>query len=317
MANQKTSISVVITTFNNAEFLDEAIRSCVSQDIADLEIIVIDDGSSNDAAQDVVANYKETSSRVIEFRKQDNAGPSSARNHGLSICTGDMVAFLDGDDYFADKKLSVQSQLLLGLDQDYACVLGATARFNNVERDKRRYTNIVPPEFSGFLDINLFLAGDVRLEGTPGYLFRREALNRVGGFDATLTHNEDFDLILKLAQHYKIHTHNDVVFYQRLHKQSLSQADPIRILNQSLTFAASVAKRHPDISIATLGRHSQRAYFSAALACIKRFRFAEGKWLAIEGRQRYQPMRRNGKLFATLCRLIPAKAKRPGQLTEK
>ena len=106
-------ISVIIPTYNRFELLLQAVDSCLIQDISNLEIIIVDDGSS-DGTQSMVearlaGNWKD---RSIQYVLQDNAGASSARNHGLSIAKGDYVQFLDSDDELLPGKLRKQIDFL-------------------------------------------------------------------------------------------------------------------------------------------------------------------------------------------------------------
>ena len=96
-------ISVIIPVFNGAAFLADAIQSVLAQDHDPLHIIVIDDGSTDDTAT-VAAGFGE---RIL-YRRQENLGPPAARNHGLSMAKGELVAFLDADDLYMPEKFAHQ-----------------------------------------------------------------------------------------------------------------------------------------------------------------------------------------------------------------
>ena len=100
-------ISVTIPTFNRAHLIGHAIDSVLAQTYADVEIIVIDDGSTDNTA-DVVAKYGDR----VRYYRQPNGGLGAARNAGLDRATGDVIAFLDSDDYWFDFKLSLQADLM-------------------------------------------------------------------------------------------------------------------------------------------------------------------------------------------------------------
>jgi glycosyltransferase involved in cell wall biosynthesis len=100
-------VSVTIPTFNRAHLLGHAIDSVLRQTYADVEIIVIDDGSTDNTA-DVVAKYGDR----VRYYWQPNGGLGAARNAGLDRATGDWIAFLDSDDYWFDFKLALQADLL-------------------------------------------------------------------------------------------------------------------------------------------------------------------------------------------------------------
>jgi len=101
-------VSVIIPTYNHGRFVSAAVESALHQDYRPLEIIVIDDGST-DATRAVLAPFGDS----IMYVYQNNAGLPSARNAGINIAKGDFVAFLDADDIWCSNKLSVQMEPML------------------------------------------------------------------------------------------------------------------------------------------------------------------------------------------------------------
>ena len=93
-------ISVIVPVYNNEKYLDKCINSVLKQTYKNLEIIIIDDGST-DSSLDICKRFKETDSRIIIFH-QDKSGPSCARNTGIKISTGEFLAFVDGDDWIEE-----------------------------------------------------------------------------------------------------------------------------------------------------------------------------------------------------------------------
>lgn len=106
--NQPPRVSVIIPTFNRSGYLRQAIASVLAQTYADFEIVVVDDGSTDDTAT-VVASFADP--RIVYLR-QDNAGRSAARNFGMERARGAYLAFLDDDDLFLPQKLAVQAAYL-------------------------------------------------------------------------------------------------------------------------------------------------------------------------------------------------------------
>ncbi len=184
-------ISVVIPTFNCADFLVEAIRSVLAQTYEDYEIIVVDDGSTD---------HTETTLRQfanrIRYIRQEPGGPSVARNRGILEARGELIAFLDADDLWRPAKLARQVEYL---NHHPEAVLvytdftrGPQPGSNNDPR-LRAYKPRDPADpFHALLEEN-FIA-------TPTVMVRREALARSGLFDPTLKGSEDFDLWLRLAK---------------------------------------------------------------------------------------------------------------------
>jgi glycosyltransferase involved in cell wall biosynthesis len=184
-------VSVVIPTFNCADFLVEAIRSVLVQTYEDYEIIVVDDGSTDhtEAALEQFGNR-------VSYIGQAPGGPSVARNRGILEARGELIAFLDADDLWRPTKLSRQVEYL-NHHPEAALVYtdftrGPHPGSNNDSR-LRAYKPRDPADpFHALLEEN-FIA-------TPTVVVRREALARSGLFDPTLKGSEDFDLWLRLAK---------------------------------------------------------------------------------------------------------------------
>ena len=98
-------ISVIITTYNRKAFLKEAVLSVLDQDYKDKEIIIIDDGSTD-------ASHEEVEGFPVKYIWKENGGISSARNKGIAVAKGDHIAFLDVDDLWKKKKLSLQIAMM-------------------------------------------------------------------------------------------------------------------------------------------------------------------------------------------------------------
>lgn len=120
------SFSVVIPCYNGSAFLKETLESALNQTHPPLEVIVIDDGSTDDSA--AIAESFGPPVRVI---RQENQGESVARNKGIKESNGDWVALLDADDYWKPNKLEEQVSLINSLPSDFVCVLTNVFSFSN------------------------------------------------------------------------------------------------------------------------------------------------------------------------------------------
>lgn len=187
-------VSVIIACYNQPRFVGDAIRSVLEQTFADLELIVVDDGST-DATPEAIAHFKDPRLRCI---RQDNRGVAAARNAGFRACRGRYINFLDGDDYFGPEKLSRQVAALEAGDS-FSLAFCDIAEVNAGGNPAGGYS--VKPalgKFAGDL-LPLLLAGGF----APPHVFliRREALEMVGLFDETgaLKGVEDYDLWLRMA----------------------------------------------------------------------------------------------------------------------
>lgn len=164
-------ISVIIPAYNRAAFLLAALESIWEQEYQPLEIILIDDGSIDETAE-VVAAMGE---RVI-YASQKNQGPAAARNHGLRISHGEIIAFLDSDDLWPSGKIRLQiPYLLVPLQYDY--VIGYT-QFVRLPGGRALHPIQQRPGIASNLGAGLY---------------KREVFDRVGGLDEGLLQGEDLD----------------------------------------------------------------------------------------------------------------------------
>ncbi len=182
--------SVVIPTYNRADLLRQALDSVFRQDFANFEVIVVDDGSTEDLSK-LVAGY---GSRT-RFLRQANAGPSAARNNGLDAATGEYVAFLDSDDVWFPWTLSTYHDAIVN-HRSPAFVAGCPHIFHDLrELDSIEHS---PPQTLMFADY--LQSGDAwRWFGVSSFVIQRTALVACGGFASTMTHGEDADLAMSLG----------------------------------------------------------------------------------------------------------------------
>ena len=110
------SVSVVVPTFNRAKLINRALQSVVSQTYRPLDLIVVDDGSTDDTCERVRTEHPHAT-----LLSQSNQGVSAARNRGLSVAQGDWIAFLDSDDTWCESKIERQLQALAKEPQSRIC----------------------------------------------------------------------------------------------------------------------------------------------------------------------------------------------------
>lgn len=181
-------VSVIIPTFNRAALLRRAISSVFLQTWQDLELIVVDDASTDDTAQ-LLQDCRD--SRLVMLRHAGNRGAPSARNTGLDKANGRYVAFLDSDDEWLPEKLSRQIQLIEVCGESVGLVY---TRFLKIGWPRQ-------PEFKairGDASNEILLRNFVGTTSTP--LIRRSCLERSGGFDLSLQSCQDWDLWIRLAR---------------------------------------------------------------------------------------------------------------------
>ena len=200
-------ISCIVPVYNGERYLAESIDSILAQSYRPLEVIVIDDGSTDGSAE-VVARYGDP----VRYARQENAGVAAAFNHGLRLAAGEMIAFLAADDLWHPDKLTLQAELFARDEALDACVT--------------LIQNFWVPELR---------EEQARLESTPiarpmpGYttvtlLARRRVFDLAGAFDAALPHGHDLAWFLRAAERgAAIGMLPRVLVYRRLHQGNRSR----------------------------------------------------------------------------------------------
>jgi glycosyltransferase involved in cell wall biosynthesis len=208
--NKQHRISVIIPTYNHAQHLGEAIESVLSQDYPDMEVIVVDDGSS-DNTREVTTNY---GGKIICV-EQPNGGCALARNAGLNIATGEYIAFLDSDDSLLPGSLLIRAEYLDNHPQ-VGMVCGDVIEVHDARNQRLKSLRVRPPKHP-----ENFRWETVEFCATPSSVMaRRTCFETAGEFETTLRQGQDWHMWVRLALHtnmvyltiplafYKIHDSN-------------------------------------------------------------------------------------------------------------
>ena len=228
-------VSVVIPAYNCEGFIAEAVESIRRQEYGPMEIIIIDDGST-DGTRSCIKKL----GKGIRYVYQLNSGPAAARNRGIGMAKGDVVAFLDADDYWPPGKLKIQLERM-NRDPEVDVVLGRI-RFTGMLREADKRIRFESPD-NTMININL-----------GSGVFRKSVFDRVGLFDESLRHYEDHDWFLRAREKgISIIILKDITLYYRRNENSLSQRktkdDPslIWILKKSLDRRRKQKKAHVEL----------------------------------------------------------------------
>lgn len=188
-------VSVIIPTYNRARFLGGAIRSVLAQSYKDFEIIVVDDCGGDDAESVV----RSCGARGVRYVKHDRQrGGAAARNTGISVATGEYIAFLDDDDEWYPEKLGRQVNAMLESPPEVGGVY--TGYFIIDRADGQIRGQMVPTERGDIYPA--LLAGNC-VGGTSCMLLRRSCFDKVGFFDERLKSFQDYDLWLRTARKFR------------------------------------------------------------------------------------------------------------------
>jgi glycosyltransferase involved in cell wall biosynthesis len=193
-------ISVIIPTYNRAHFLAEAIRSVLNQEYfrespgdSCYELWVVDDGSTDQTGK-IVRSF----GNKVKYFFQEHRGVSAARNRGLSLVSGEFVAFLDSDDIWLEKKIRSQMSFMAAYPRAMVCYTEEIWVRNGVlinpQKKHRKYSGWI---FDKVLPLCLLSLSSA--------LFRKKIFETVGHFDENLPACEDYDLGVRIAHGFPIH----------------------------------------------------------------------------------------------------------------
>lgn len=200
-------VSVVMPTRNRASFLHRAIRSVLEQTETHLELMVVDDASS-DETQEILAQYARTDPRVSCVRNAIAAGGGGARNVGIRSSSGAWVAFIDDDDEWLPEKLARQLALLAEYPAAVACSCGFEQHFPS--------GNVRTIRLQERPSLDDLLIGSV-LGGASMCLCSRDVLEKIGGYDTSLRSGQDWDLWTRLREQGEIVVCREVLVRYQAH----------------------------------------------------------------------------------------------------
>ncbi len=223
-------VSVVIPTFNYARYLGEAIESVLAQTYPAYEIIVVDDGSTDDTPA-VVERY----AGKIRGLRIANGGVSRARNTGVAAATGDLIAFLDADDHWQPRKLELQ--IATFLDHPNAGLIHTGSHVY----DQGTGTSLCV--FSPNRTVDLAELIRCCSVSASSVMVPRAILKRVGHFDEKLVGTEDWDMWLRIALDHPVVGCPEVLVDYRSHEQSLS-SNAHRQFQNSMAVLAKAEQLH-------------------------------------------------------------------------
>jgi glycosyltransferase involved in cell wall biosynthesis len=212
----KGLVSVIIPTYNRADYILGSVNSVLAQSYADFELIIIDDGST-DATVDVVKTIKD--SRVKYYRFDNSSSPGIARNRGIEKAQGQYLAFLDSDDTWAKDKLKKQVSFLEENPDYYLvyskCYLSKDGKITGMSPKKMASGNIFEKLYLSFNFIPVLTVLMRNVAGSGRYFFNP-------GKDKNLFIGEDYDLWLTIAQKEKIGYINEPLAYYTIHSSNMS-----------------------------------------------------------------------------------------------
>ncbi len=205
-------VSVIIPTYNRRALLPQAIASALGQTLSDMEVIVVDDGST-DGTPELLAAWPDPR---VRYHQASHRGACAARNLGLDLARGQYIAFLDSDDRWYPEKLAVQRLRLETSGADV--VFCAFRRYDSADSEPVRFPDVSQPE--GRVDYRRLLGGNMVSTQT---IFGRAAWMKRIRFDERFPRMQDWEYAIRLAQACTLYYHSDVLVDIHIQADSISR----------------------------------------------------------------------------------------------
>jgi glycosyltransferase involved in cell wall biosynthesis len=233
-----SKVSIIMPTYNRAEYIIETIESIRNQTYSNWELIIVDDGS-DDNTEELILQIKD---ERIRFYKAGRIGVNGRiKNIGLEKASGELIAFIDSDDLWAAEKLEKQVTALQQYPEAGFSLTGGynfrklnePVDFFYKQREGVKYDNVFISFFKSELSTT-----------TPSLMLRRECINIAGSFKETSPFS-DIDFILSLACHFKAIILYEPLLYRRLHDSNDSNANWLKGYNKGIEIIQSYKKDLP------------------------------------------------------------------------
>ncbi len=265
-------VSIIIPCYQQAHFLPDAISSILRQTYSDIEIVVVDDGST-DRTREVAISHP-----AVRYVTQSNAGVSDARNTGFGMSRGEYVVFLDADDRLLADAIEIGTR---SLSEHPSCALTFGTFFMiDAEGNRRNPSFPLTSLTYGYKELL-----QENVIGNPGVaLYRRWAISAVGGFDLVNGPAGDYDLYLRIARLFPLACHRHPVIEYRRHAANMSN-DPgimLKACLSALNKQRPFIKSNPNLTSAlNRGRINWKLYYGEPLVSkveedLSNRRFREG-----------------------------------------
>jgi glycosyltransferase involved in cell wall biosynthesis len=302
-------VSVIVPAYNAAAFIAETVGSALAQTYRDIEIIVVDDGSTDNTVE-IVKSLASQDQRV-RLLQQQNSGVAAARNYAIEQSRGTLIAPLDADDLWRPDKLAKQVAVMRSSGPEVGMVYAWSASIDESGRVLPRIGNFARHEGNIFP----FLVFHNFIGNGSAPLIRRDCLLDAGGYDTTLSARggecEDLMLYLHIAESYKVVLVPAILVGYRVRQNSLS-SNVRRMRRGHELVLGTIRVRHPDIP-ARLFRWS-RSFNCMNLGrrCLRRGKTRVAAWLLICALTYDPVMLLEPSMQRTLGRLIAQFARRTG-----
>lgn len=231
-------ISIIIPTYNREKTIYRSVMSVLNQTYKDLEVVIIDDCSS-DRTEEMIKALQKKDNRIRYYRLDKNSGACAARNIGIDLAKGEYIAFQDSDDEWLPQKLEVQMKKMLS---NKACI-----SFCKFKRFSSKGIEIFPNLTEGFISRRDLLRESII--STQTILGKKECFENIR-FDPQMPRMQDYDIVIRLSEKYHFYFIDEVLLSMYLQNDSISMNwDKLRIALERISLKyGSVMKKYRDMN---------------------------------------------------------------------
>ncbi len=220
-SNKEPKVATIIAAYNAQEYIHSSVSSALEQTYPNIEIIVVNDGSTDNTSE-ILDRFGER----IRVLDQENSGPGPSRDAGIANTDAEFIAFLDADDIWLPEKIHKQ-MLIMKQHPDVVFVGSSPWRIDSAgNRIKKDPDPPFIPDRPVDLHRPLLTLGNLRGLGPSGCLIRRSAYEEAGGFKDVFA--EDYELWIRISALGKFFLISEPLYYYRVHKGSLTHSDVTR-----------------------------------------------------------------------------------------
>jgi len=231
-------ISIILRSYNRKQYVGRAIESVLSQDFQDFELLIVDDGSTQETL-DVLKVYAKKDSRV-RLLKQEHAGLTVALNRGVGEARGKYIAILDDDDFWCNPRKTKMQIAFLEEHPEYMVVGGGVKRIDGEGREIGEY--MLPKEDEEIRRVILQYNPIANISA----VFRKQDWEKIGGYNESLNFSEDWDLWMRLGKIGKLHNIQEYLAVYQRDVYSKPQRELRRIALNNLMLRKEYKKAFPD-----------------------------------------------------------------------
>lgn len=303
----KPEVSIIITTFNYGKFIKETLHSILKQTYSNYEILIIDDGST-DNTSDIVSEWEEPFKGRLRYFYKENQGVAIARNYGIFKAKGDYIAFVDADDIWFEDSLQKLVSCIKD-NADYGLVYGNVRMYDITFKKNfglRFQTGSYPAPFEGKCFDKLFIHGN--FIHTSASIVRRQVFEKAGFFDERFRCGEDLDMWIRLSAIFEIKYLDEILTKVRRHHSSLSFS-LLSAHKSKILMTRKLLKLMPDFETVVgpekLKNFLYENYYAMGVYCILEGMNKKGRrWLQKAWRLEQDPFK-NKMIFYSVLSYLP------------